>query len=70
MVLVGFAGAASGRGTSRAPLSHSRNASQWIAATILKMTSGSEKNGRNSAAEVKVLRRHQSGVAMEVDNIG
>ena len=39
-----FAVAASGRLTSRAPLSHSRRASQWIAATILKVTSGSAKN--------------------------
>jgi hypothetical protein len=36
-----FAVAASGRLTSRAPLSHSRRASQWIATTILKVTSGS-----------------------------
>ena len=45
-----FAVAAFGRGTSRAPLSHSRKASQWIAATILKVTSGSAKNARNNAA--------------------
>ena len=48
--------AAFARGTSRAPLSHSRSASQWIAATILKVTSGSEKNDRNSAAVVKPRR--------------
>ena len=52
-----FAAAAFGRGTSRAPLSQSRSASQWIAATILKVTSGSAKNDRSSAAVVRARRR-------------
>ena len=41
----------------RAPLSHSRSASQWIAATILKVTSGNAKNDRSSAAVVRARRR-------------
>ena len=44
------AAAALGRGTSRAPLSQSRNASQWIAAMILNVTSGSAENARNNPA--------------------
>jgi hypothetical protein len=42
-----FAAAASGRGNRRAPLSQSRNASQWIAATIFKVTSGGANSDGN-----------------------
>jgi hypothetical protein len=38
-------------------LSQSRNASQWIAAKIFKVTSGSEKTDRSSAGMVKARRR-------------
>ena len=37
-----------GRGTSRAPLIQSRRASQWIAATILNVTSGKARHARSS----------------------
>ena len=57
MPLFVLAGAALGRGTRRAPLSQSRNASQWIAATIFKVTSGSSTNDRNNAAVVRSRRR-------------
>jgi hypothetical protein len=52
-VFTGFAGTVLGRGTRRAPLSQSRSASQWIAATIFKVTSGNEQNDRNSVAVVR-----------------
>jgi hypothetical protein len=47
---------ASGRGTRRAPLSQSRRARRWIAATILNVTMGGESNERNSAAVVMAWR--------------
>jgi hypothetical protein len=37
-------------------LTQSRKASQWIAATIFDVTSGSEKKARNSAAAVRLCR--------------
>jgi hypothetical protein len=51
-----FAAAALGRLISRAPLSLNRRASQWIAATILKVTSGSVRKARSSAALVRLRR--------------
>jgi hypothetical protein len=42
-------------------LSQSRKASQWIAATIFRVTSGSAKNARSSAAvSSPVLGPHHS----------
>ena len=52
-----FAPASFGRGTSRVPLSRSRTASQWIAATIFRVASGRAKNARSSAAVVRARRR-------------
>jgi len=52
-----FAAAACGRGWSLAPLSQSRSASQWMAANILKLTSGSATNDRSRAEVVSAARR-------------
>jgi hypothetical protein len=56
-VLGTFADAVCGRGTNRAPLSHNRSACQWIAATILRVTSGSPAKARSSEDVVSGWRR-------------
>jgi len=58
----GFVPATFSRGTSRAPLARDE-CLQWSAATILKLTSGSENNDRNSAAAVRLRRRPQNVAA-------
>jgi len=53
----GMADSLSQRGTPRTPFRHERSAHRWMAAMILKPTSGSRTSARNRLAPVGRQRR-------------